>query len=1339
MATSSGNMSTAQVDGGRYCYLSWQRVSATDNITKISWTVSIKDSRSSYQDIWYKTGNVYFTVTCPSSMGVGSSSSGTTSNSYTKTIIAESSRLDKYPGELASGYFYVTHNDSGEGQFRIKLNAAIYSTTDASVTKPSSSTYYELASTKTKNSAPTSVKTSTSIVTPTGSFKVSWSGAKAGAGNSIVGYRVYYHVGTKSAAPTAGDSSISVSSSATSTTISLSLPSSQRGYIVTAGVAAMASTNTSNQYNSAIQKQTSGQISINRLPNAPTISSAIIITSSQTSATVKATAGSDSDGQSYSVYYSTSSSSSSPSAYSNTIPSSLLPSEGSSRDYYFWTSDGLERSSSYSTLKITRNTAPSVSGSVTLDSYRARGSSTSTYADGATLNWSVSGNNPRLYFTINSSEPQSMAWPAGSTSYYFNAGNLLGVPDAGSTVNWSASAWIYDGVESTTPVNFSGIMAGLPSGAEIVRYNSISSTSSCTDSVMEIGQNVKFRFARDYSILNNGYKVEVSSERGNSYSCSVTTDGTTASDQYLNVTLDTLPLSLESLTFKITGTTTNGLLKTTQVSGIVEGKHPVFSGSLEGFPQEIYPLTQQNVTQEITFPNPFGVLTNINDIKTQYDIPDNGIKLELSDIDGTLIKEINLEPLISGIQQSTFRFDLPYNSICNTINVTDPSIISTFNGTRTYIPRVKVQNNKGIVFYGPTVEGGFILNFESDFETILEGILLDNVVVKGRYGSGPFNKSVLREGMTWNFTNMSVRGYTVQGLSFLGLLRSDYYDFAAFNISDSDVIGNWKSSNGYWQIDNLTSNSTQTLGEIKDDTVTLYAMVSGTPALAYGIDNKKEIDAIKHTTGVINLNALNVSDSGLEYNLTFEDTGVSSRVSVASSSLITTSSTASAVNNNSSIPSGAYFKEIFVDEEGNAVTSEFSIAQSGKGTVAVTDSSNWDYKDISIKVVTWIKQDGYTTRKEYTSPFMTAYKTMPLISYRKKHLGINTSEPAGTDVLLDINALDGYSNVYLRRQDEGKEWQFNIENGTVEFRSNNVEQWRLPYAAGDGIAISSGEISIQPNLYTASAPISIDSSRNISVAVASPFTINNNNQLDIAIASPFAINNSNQLDIAIASPFTIDNNALSLSLASPIVLQNNSISLATNFTGDTSFAPGAQTPGFGSTFTIPNIVFDMYGRAKSLTTSTVKIPNAAVTTSAAGLMSAADKVKLNNWGDLSYFGGYHGSSAADITFSSGTIKNVTSFSLTSGLWLIKATLVFASNSTGRRAVMLSNSSGGDEWHVWDCQSMTAISGGKTYVNLVTFVDINASTTVYITGYQNSGGNLTATPRYLASKIGTYKS
>lgn len=47
MATSSGNMSTAQVDGGRYCYLSWQRVSATDNITKISWTVSIKDSRSS--------------------------------------------------------------------------------------------------------------------------------------------------------------------------------------------------------------------------------------------------------------------------------------------------------------------------------------------------------------------------------------------------------------------------------------------------------------------------------------------------------------------------------------------------------------------------------------------------------------------------------------------------------------------------------------------------------------------------------------------------------------------------------------------------------------------------------------------------------------------------------------------------------------------------------------------------------------------------------------------------------------------------------------------------------------------------------------------------------------------------------------------------------------------------------------------------------------------------------------------------------------------------------------------------------------------------------------------
>lgn len=54
-----------------------------------------------------------------------------------------------------------------------------------------------------------------------------------------------------------------------------------------------------------------------------------------------------------------------------------------------------------------------------------------------------------------------------------------------------------------------------------------------------------------------------------------------------------------------------------------------------------------------------------------------------------------------------------------------------------------------------------------------------------------------------------------------------------------------------------------------------------------------------------------------------------------------------------------------------------------------------------------------------------------------------------------------------------------------------------------------------------------------------------------------------------------------------------------------------QTPGFGATFNVDQVANDNNGHVTGHTTRTVKIPNAAATQSAAGLMSAADKTKLD--------------------------------------------------------------------------------------------------------------------------------
>lgn len=54
-----------------------------------------------------------------------------------------------------------------------------------------------------------------------------------------------------------------------------------------------------------------------------------------------------------------------------------------------------------------------------------------------------------------------------------------------------------------------------------------------------------------------------------------------------------------------------------------------------------------------------------------------------------------------------------------------------------------------------------------------------------------------------------------------------------------------------------------------------------------------------------------------------------------------------------------------------------------------------------------------------------------------------------------------------------------------------------------------------------------------------------------------------------------------------------------------------QTPGFGDTFTLSQVKTNDYGHVTEMNDRTVKIPDSTATQSAAGLMSAADKTKLD--------------------------------------------------------------------------------------------------------------------------------
>ena len=65
------------------------------------------------------------------------------------------------------------------------------------------------------------------------------------------------------------------------------------------------------------------------------------------------------------------------------------------------------------------------------------------------------------------------------------------------------------------------------------------------------------------------------------------------------------------------------------------------------------------------------------------------------------------------------------------------------------------------------------------------------------------------------------------------------------------------------------------------------------------------------------------------------------------------------------------------------------------------------------------------------------------------------------------------------------------------------------------------------------------------------------------------------------------------------------------YTARTGQPTGNQTPGFGKTFTVSQIKSDSSGHVTAATSRTVKIPDAEATQEAHGLMSTADKAKLD--------------------------------------------------------------------------------------------------------------------------------
>ena len=267
-----------------------------------------------------------------------------------------------------SGSFTVTHDETGKGTFTTRLYVSkIY---DA-VTIPSTQTITLDTNKPYSNCGAATLSLGTEkVIIPTGKVTLKWSGATAGTANAIEGYKIYRYIGTSSTFDTSSAVLLdTVSSSKTSYTDDFKENAQSRGKnliykIITVGEA---TGDTGVNYDSDYSNQV--LTTINTLPPKPVLtSSSVIVPSAGGSATINLTSVKDSNDQSVKYYYSTNNSKPTLNSDGNvsgaTIVSNNVVNTGAIKEetnYYFWSYDGLEFSSSSTNFTIYINTKPGIS------------------------------------------------------------------------------------------------------------------------------------------------------------------------------------------------------------------------------------------------------------------------------------------------------------------------------------------------------------------------------------------------------------------------------------------------------------------------------------------------------------------------------------------------------------------------------------------------------------------------------------------------------------------------------------------------------------------------------------------------------------------------------------------------------------------------------------------------------------------------------------------------------------------------------------------------------------------------------------------------------------------
>lgn len=890
-------------------------------------------------------------------------------------------------------------------------------------------------------SAPTTI-TASGIVTPSGTFTVSWSGASGGTNNAISSYQIYWKVSSDGSAPTTSSytGTKNIASTSTSGSTSITLSSAQRGYKVVCGIVTRGTAGAS--YYSGIK--TGGSVKINLLPAKPTVVSTntTVVSTSGTEVIFNVMAGSDSDGQNCTLYYATSSTGS-----KTKFTSPLSKTLNAATTYYFYTYDGIEYSSPTS-ISITLNTKPVIKNIEvnTISTYTALNGNgidgyQKGYADaiqpkitankGGTLKIMVemSGSNSP---TSTTSYDYTYTLPDYNLTSYDNvvlntydintaAVNKFSEEIRQSTnIKWRLKFILTDGIDDSDAKYFpaGGYFYAIAHAPLLdASFNRFSDSKVPGTIADQIWREVRMKFYNDTSTPIVSVTATTTTDDGKEISLNTTfTTSVSGNNRYVDITL---PDNINSnaninITASLTNTSTSIIKK---VSCTVTETPAPNMGPLIHAGTIIYPFTDTG-TYQISMAWPFGNYEDINTALTAYNCStsiNEAIKfVHASDTSGnnSVVKVLtwskNSNSIAATLNGSTaygWKNELGQNELG----------YDTYAGQKTYYCQIQITNLFGKTYTSDPESGGWlsrIFDFNEKAQSLkIESIqwATSNNPVKWESFTTGSNGNAAQEGMYFKF-NLKFNLFTKEAITVQ--LKRKINNEESISISKTYPSG----SNELTYASNRTAETNTVsliygpVGTISDiyDRIWNFQIISarGTAATDHEVTMKVQ----RQTAPDINFTSCSVDQNyKISYSFKQIDSG-----------------------------GGSIVNYLCDYDNKNELSSESLKNPSSDGTSSgdiqlEPNVSNWETKSICIKSVSTVN-GLIKLEKEYYSNYIIVYKVSPTVAYRKNQLGINTDNP-NSEYIIDIRPTSGYKKIRLY---DGRSDIIELDLSKVYNNNNNV-------------------------------------------------------------------------------------------------------------------------------------------------------------------------------------------------------------------------------------------------------------------------------------------------------------